>query len=92
LSFSPCVSLFGPPVQAVSLLRILGCICHHPVLLADFDVLGLPKELRPTRLIGQAGTRLDKGLGARSSRDLGIRRVNCGNLLPRLLFTSGRPI
>jgi hypothetical protein len=42
----------------------LGCICHHPVLLADFDVLGLPKELRPTRLIGQAGTRLDKGLGA----------------------------
>jgi len=64
LSFSPCVSLFGPPVQAVSLLRILGCICHHPVLLADFDVLGLPKELRPTRLIGQPGTRLDKVLGA----------------------------
>jgi hypothetical protein len=64
LSFSPCLLLFGLPVQAVSLLRILGCICHHPVLLADFDVRGLPKELRPTRLIGQPGTRLDKVLGA----------------------------
>jgi hypothetical protein len=64
LSLSPCLLLFGPPVQAVSLLRILGCICHHPVLLADFDVLGLPKELRPTRLIGQPGPRLDKVLGA----------------------------
>jgi hypothetical protein len=64
LSCSPCLLLFGSPVQAVSLLRILGCICHHPILLADFHVLGLPSELRPTRLIGQAGTRLDKVLGA----------------------------
>lgn len=64
LSCSPCLSLFGSPVQAVSFLRILGCICHHPVLLADFDMLGLPKELRPTRLIGQPSPRLDKVLGA----------------------------
>ena len=72
LSCSPCLSLFGSPVQAVSFLRVLGCVCHHPVLLADCHVLGLPRELRPTRLICQSDSGLDKLLGALQFSGFGI--------------------
>ena len=61
---STVLLLFGAPVAGVSLLRILGCICRHPVLSAGSSVGGLPPELHPTRLICQTDARLDRHLAA----------------------------
>jgi hypothetical protein len=72
LSMTPCLLLFGSPVPAVSLLRILGCICRHSVLSAGSSTIGLPAELRPTRLICQSDARLDKQLAALQFAGFGV--------------------
>jgi hypothetical protein len=64
LSISPCLLLFGAPLQAVSLLRVLSCICRHPVLSIGSSVLGLSPELQPTRLICQGDARVYRQLPA----------------------------
>lgn len=72
LSICPCLFLFGAPLQAVSLLRVLGCICRHPVLSVGSSVGGLPPELRPTRLICQADSRTLQRLPAFQFRGFGM--------------------
>lgn len=72
LSMSPCLLLFGAPLQAVSLLRVLGCVCRHPILSAGSSVGGLPPELRPTRLICQTDSRVDRQLAALQFSGFGI--------------------
>jgi hypothetical protein len=64
-SLAPSLLLFGSPIHAVSTLRILGCTCRHPILLAESRIGGLPPELRhPTRLICQTDAPLDRHLAA----------------------------
>lgn len=73
LTMSPCLVLFGPfCLNAVSVLRFLGCICRHPVLLAESTSHGLPRELRPTRLICQPDPRLNRLLAALQFPGFGI--------------------
>jgi hypothetical protein len=60
LETAPCVILHGcASAEAIALLRLLGCICRHPVLLTDAGV-SIPRCLRPTRLICQRYTNLEK--------------------------------
>lgn len=73
LTMSPCLLLFGPLcTAAVSVLRFLGCICRHPVLLAEPAARALPRELRPTRLICQPDPGLDRVLAALQFPGFGI--------------------
>jgi hypothetical protein len=72
LSISPCLLLFGAPLQAVSLLRVLSCVCRHPVLSLGSSVVGLPPELRPTRLICQSDPRLFRQLPALQFHGFGM--------------------
>jgi len=65
LGNSPCLMLFGPfPGAAISVLRFLGCVCRHPVLLADSGLHGLLRDLRPTRLMCQPDSGLSRFLPA----------------------------
>jgi hypothetical protein len=64
LSMSPSVLLFGAPLQAVSVLHVLGCVSRHPMLSTGSSVSGLPPELRPTRLVCQLDPRVEKQLPA----------------------------
>ena len=59
-----CLLLFGPPISAVSLLRVLACLSRHAILSAGSNTRGLPPELRPTRLICQPDAAIDKDLAA----------------------------
>lgn len=73
VTMSPCLLLFGPfCLSAVSLLRFLGCVCRHPVLLADSTSHALPRELRPTRLICQPDHGLNRLLAALQFPGFGI--------------------
>ena len=73
LTMSPCLLLFGPFCwAAVSVLRFLGCMCRHPVLLAESTSRALPRELRPTRLICQPDPRLNRLLAALQFSGFGI--------------------
>jgi len=73
LTMSPCLLLFGPfCLAAVSVLRFLGCMCRHPVLLAESTSRALPRELRPTRLICQPDARLNRLLAALQFSGFGI--------------------
>jgi len=72
LSISPCVLLFGAPLQAVSLLRVLSCTCRHPVLSVGSSMVGLPPELRPTRIICQSDSRLQRQLLALQFQGFGL--------------------
>jgi hypothetical protein len=73
LPMSPCLLLYGPfCLAAVSVLRFLGCICRHPVLLAESTSRALPRELRPTRLICQPDARLNQLLAALQFSGFGI--------------------
>jgi hypothetical protein len=73
LTQSPCLLLVGDSsVPAISLLRVLGCICRHPVLLAASSLHGLPHELKPTRLICQPDPSLNKLLPALQFPGFGI--------------------
>jgi hypothetical protein len=83
LTMSPCLLLSGDCVAAMSVLRFLGCICRHPVLLAESKLQGLPCELRPTRLICQPDPGLNRLLAALQFRGFGIvdrgaRQINGG--------------
>lgn len=60
LNTSLCLLLHGSVVHAISMLRILSCICRHSVLLAGSSIRALPQGLRPTRLICQPDNGLDK--------------------------------
>jgi hypothetical protein len=86
LSTSPCLLLFGSAVQAISVLRILGCVCRHPLLLAESRVRGLPQELRPTRLICQPDAGLDRLLAALqfsgfAIMDRGLRQISSASAI-----------
>jgi hypothetical protein len=73
LTMSPCLLLFGAfCLPAVSVLRFLGCMCRHPVLLAESTSRALPRELRPTRLICQPDARLNRLLAALQFSGFGI--------------------
>jgi hypothetical protein len=73
LTMSPCLVLFGPfCLAAIPVLRFLGCICRHSVLLAESTLHGLPRELRPTRLICQPDPGLNKLLAALQFPGFGI--------------------
>jgi hypothetical protein len=73
LTMSPCLFLFGPfCLLAISVLRFLGCICRHPVLLAEPTLHGLPRELRPTRLMCQPDPRLNRLLAVLQFPGFGI--------------------
>jgi hypothetical protein len=72
LDMAPCLLLRGAPLQAISLLRILGCVCRHPLLSVGSSVAGLPRELRPTRLICQPDAHIDKQLAALTLQGFGI--------------------
>lgn len=70
----PCVILHGcASAEAVALLRLLGWFCRHPVLLTDAG-LSVPECLRPTRLICQSHTSLDKLLAALQLSGFGTSR------------------
>jgi thiol-disulfide isomerase/thioredoxin len=54
---APVLHLFGPEHEVSVVLRLLNCVCYHPVLLADLDLMALrslPPGLRVTLLINQA--------------------------------------
>ena len=64
LPICPVLMLQGDSTSAVSVLRLLGCITYHGLLLADCGDHSSASELRPTRLILQAGSRVDQLLAA----------------------------
>lgn len=54
---APVLHLFGPEHDVSTVLRLLNCVCYHPVLLADLGLMALrslPAGLRVTLLINQA--------------------------------------
>jgi hypothetical protein len=56
LPVAPVLILFGPDNEAGLILRLLGCLCRRPVLLADGDIAALatlPSQLDATLLINQ---------------------------------------
>ena len=78
VSMAACLLIFGPPIQAMSLLRVLACVCRHPILSSGSSVRGIPPELRATRFICQPDAGVDKELAA-----LQFRGVNSFNGDPR---------
>jgi hypothetical protein len=83
VSMSPCVLVHGSsPTECISLLRVLGCICRHPVLLASAALSGLPEQLTPTRLICQSDSTVEKFLavlqfpGFRVAHAQGLRQLS----------------
>ena len=53
---APVLYLSGPENEVSLVLRLLGCLCFHPVLLGDLDVAALttlPSQLHATLLINQ---------------------------------------
>jgi len=70
---SPCLLLYASsPIDAVSILRSLGCVSRYPVLLASSGLSGLPPELRPTRLLSRSDSQLDRVLAALQFPGFGI--------------------
>ena len=61
-TMAPSLLLFGEPLSAISLLRILGCVCRHSVLSVGSSASALPPELHPTRLIAQIDARIERQL------------------------------
>lgn len=59
LPICPFLTLSGDSMGATSVLRLLGCVTRHPLLLADCGMYCTARELRPTRLILQADSRVD---------------------------------
>jgi hypothetical protein len=73
----PCVVLHGcAGAEAVGVLRLLGWFCRHPVLLTDIG-LRVPERLRPTRLICQPGTSLERYLAPLQLSGFATFRQNC---------------
>jgi hypothetical protein len=73
LDTSPCMLLRGSSiVSAISLLRVLACVCRHPVLLQSSNYRALPREVKPTRLICQHDAALNKLLAALVSPGFGV--------------------
>ncbi len=72
LSSCPCLLLSGDSLSAISLLRLLGCVCRHSLLLADAGLQSTTRDLKPTRLICQADARLDNMLAALQFPGFGI--------------------
>jgi thiol-disulfide isomerase/thioredoxin len=53
---APVLYLIGPENEVNVVLRLLGCLCFHPVLLGDLDLAALttlPSQLHATLLINQ---------------------------------------
>jgi hypothetical protein len=73
-AFAPCLLLSGSMAESIALLRILGWLCHHAVLLADTGINGFPEGFRPTRLICQADGSLEKLLAPLQLSGFGICR------------------
>lgn len=78
VNMSPSLLLFGPPILAISILRVVQCVCKHGILAVGSSVRGLPPELRPTRLICQPGADIEKELAA-----LQFRGVHSASGAPR---------
>jgi hypothetical protein len=57
LASPPALLITGPAMdQAITLFRLLSCLCRHPLLLADVSrsaICSLPMSLRPTLLVNQ---------------------------------------
>jgi hypothetical protein len=74
LNTSPCLLLRGSSsADAIALLRILGWVCRHSMLLADARA-AVPPELKPTRLICQADRHFDKLLAGFRARGFATSR------------------
>lgn len=81
LAICPFLMLSGDSMGATSLLRLLGCVTRHPLLLADCGIHCTARELRPTRLILQANSRVDALLAPLQSpgfaiSDRGLRQIS----------------
>jgi hypothetical protein len=54
----PALLITGPAMsQAITLFRLLHCLCRHPLMLADVSrsaIRSLPMDLRPTLIVNQA--------------------------------------
>ena len=76
LSAAPWLSISGvDSTQAVTLLRVLGCVCRRALLLADITPRSfrwLPMTLRPTLLISQPDISKRMGALMRSSAHPGF--------------------
>jgi hypothetical protein len=59
-TMAPSLLLFGEPLAAISLLRILACVCRHSVLSIGSSASALPPELHPTRFIAQSDARVER--------------------------------
>jgi len=76
---APVLYLFGSDSVVSQVLRLLGCLCHRPVLLGDVDFEGLatlPNRLRATLLINQRdlGRRVKQALLASNRRHFCVVR------------------
>jgi len=70
---APVLYLHGPDHEVSVVMRVLSCICYHPVLLSDLDITALrtlPAGLRVTLLINQGdlGRQVEKALLASTRR------------------------
>src|SRR5438270_1221726 len=81
LNMAPCVLLWTPAVlDGIALMRMLSCLCFHPVLLANGILNTRTTDLRPiTRLLCQPNTELDALLGGLQFPgflDKGLRQIS----------------
>jgi hypothetical protein len=73
VSMSPCVLLSGPsPAECMELLRLLSCICRHPVVLGNAGLDGIPEPLSATRLFSQCNSSVEKLLPALQFSGFGL--------------------
>jgi hypothetical protein len=98
-TMSPSLLVFGEPLAAVSLLRILACLCRHSILSAGSSASALPPELHPTHLIGQIDGRVERQLvgfqfsgfnvfNARSRQMNGASVIYAGDSEPKTPFAE----
>jgi len=81
LSTAPCLLLFGSRFQAVSLLRVLGCVCRHAILSVGPSTGWIVSHLRPTRLICELNPRVDRELAALQFSGFNILDAHPGKLV-----------
>jgi hypothetical protein len=71
---APCLLLSGSRAEAIALLRMLRWVCRLAILLTDGGLYDFPGGLKPTRLICQAGAKIEKLLAPLQLSGFGISR------------------
>jgi hypothetical protein len=94
VDIAPCVLLLGwAPAEALGVLQVLSWVCRHPVRLTDVG-LGIPDFLRPTRLICQANSSVQRLIpawqfpGFGFSRGGSLRELSCATVI----FVAGEEL